>query len=493
MNPHFKVLYSNDLTHILACASPYHRPGAGFAPEMLLASVDEIAGTGVDAHFLQPGFGWVPLWQSRVLPPSRHWEWIKRTWPETPSESMLQYVLDGGDIVADFIRHCRAKNMAPFISLRMNDTHHLDKYANAIAWPINFCEFYHLHPEYRLETESNSWRDRGQNWAIPAVREYKFNFIRELCANYELDGLELDFMRAPYLFRVYETSTPERIEILTGFIAQVRRELDASAAPGHHRYLCLRLPGHRNLFDALGIDLKRLSAAGVDMFNFSSGYYTELNSELSEFRAQAPDAAMYVEMTHCSAVGRAVEKSDGDTFEFHKTTPEQFYRVAAQAYDAGFDGVSLFNYVYYRAHGSALKKGISSEPPFELIKNFRDPQFLSAHRNYCFIGSHWEDDGPLPKSMMMLGKYAKFSLPGFPDCDRDGILDIQIDNPAAGDWEGWFNDRPIHRIASDSQTVLRWHVPSALFQANANRLEFRSKDIESSVIDYITLTTRGKS
>ena len=53
--PPYRVLYSNDTTNILSCISPYHRKGEPFRKEMLEASVDEVAGKGVDAHFLQPG------------------------------------------------------------------------------------------------------------------------------------------------------------------------------------------------------------------------------------------------------------------------------------------------------------------------------------------------------------------------------------------------------------------------------------------------------
>jgi hypothetical protein len=57
--PSFQLLYSNDLTNITSCVSPWHRRGEPFRPEMLEASVDEVADRGVDVHLLQPGLGWV--------------------------------------------------------------------------------------------------------------------------------------------------------------------------------------------------------------------------------------------------------------------------------------------------------------------------------------------------------------------------------------------------------------------------------------------------
>ena len=72
----FKTLYSNDTTNITTCVSPYHKKGEPFQPEMLEATVDEVAGTGVEVQMLQPGLGWTPLWKSKVYPAEEHYRWI---------------------------------------------------------------------------------------------------------------------------------------------------------------------------------------------------------------------------------------------------------------------------------------------------------------------------------------------------------------------------------------------------------------------------------
>ena len=102
MKAPFKILYSNDLTHIGYCISLYHQRGETFTKAMLDASVDETAGTGVDVHMLQPGFGWVPMWQSKILSPKKHWAWLQKTYHAQVPNHYLQYLLEGGDIVGDF-------------------------------------------------------------------------------------------------------------------------------------------------------------------------------------------------------------------------------------------------------------------------------------------------------------------------------------------------------------------------------------------------------
>ena len=206
-----KVLFSNDLTNILHCDSPFNRRGDfHFTPEKLESSVAETADTGIDVHLLQPAFGWFPLWKSRFLPIDKHVAWLRETYGEVPAETDVQkwvyelsrYQLEDGDIVGEFIRHCRKYGQQAFISMRMNDSHH---------GAFSPCEFYHQHPEYRINCESNSWADRCHNWMIPGVRDFKFKLYCDLFDNYDFDGFELDFMRYGRLYNEYETTEDERM------------------------------------------------------------------------------------------------------------------------------------------------------------------------------------------------------------------------------------------------------------------------------------------
>jgi hypothetical protein len=195
----FRILYSNDTTNITSCVSPFHLAREPFRKGMLEATVDEVTGL-VDAHFLQPGLGMVPMWPSKVLPLDEHYAWIQERYGQKP-DSFGRFVLDGGDVVQVFIDRCRHRHQAAFISIRMNDAHHKeftdpkpgDKPGASIGMSVT--RFYAEHPEYRLKPGSLRGADLVQNWSEPEVREQKLSLIRELCENYDLDGLELDFLR----------------------------------------------------------------------------------------------------------------------------------------------------------------------------------------------------------------------------------------------------------------------------------------------------------
>jgi hypothetical protein len=436
--PPFRVLYSNDTTNILTCTSPWHKKGEPFRPRMLEATVDEVAGTGVDAHLLQPGLGWVPWWQSKVYPPAEHCRWLKETYGLEP-DSFTRYVAGGGDLVQLFIARCCQRGQASFISLRLNDGHHKewapykrgDKIGSGASQGL--CKFYCEHPDYRIGPDWNDWMQRVQNWAIPEVRAYKFALIRELCENYDLDGFELDFMRNYSFFQLDKTTREQRCAIMTDFVRDVRALLDRTARGGRRRWLCARVPCFQAVHDALGLDLAALSAAGLDMVNVSASYFTFQQSDFATLRKQAPQSAFYVELCHSIWNGPKI-RVGYDGFLFRRATPEQIQTAAHLAYARGADGVSAFNFVYYREHGGA-ERGPFQEPPFGVFQKLRDRAWLARQPQHYFLSSGWGN--PFVKTKVLPRKLKAGQATTF-------ALDLA---PPAG---GWQHDGRLRIQAQDS-------------------------------------------
>ena len=157
----FKLLYNNDCTNILSCASPFHARGERFHPRMIEASVDEIAGAGVDASLLSPDLGWVPWWPSKVYPD--HYQWYEKQRGKPLQQGSFEYfVRHGGDVVQIFVDRCLHHQIAPFITYRLNDSHFCGLKGLEGFRP----RFYVEHPEYQL------WPGRTHNWIFPQVRQY---------------------------------------------------------------------------------------------------------------------------------------------------------------------------------------------------------------------------------------------------------------------------------------------------------------------------------
>ncbi len=507
--PPFHVLYSNDTTNITSCVSPWHKKGEPFRPKMLEATVDEAAGT--DVHLLQPGLCWVPWWKSAVYPAEEHYCWIKERYGLEP-DSFGRYLLEGGDIVKVFIDRCRLRGQTPFISLRLNDGHHKewvdakrgDKIGGGASQGIT--RFYYEHPEYRIGPDLKNWNLRVHNWAIPEVRAHKFSFIRELCEDYDIDGLELDFMRHCSLFQPDRTTGEQRCGIMTGFVREVRDVLNRTAKAGRHRWLCVRIPCYLAAHGPLGIDLTGFADAGVEMFNLSPYYVFEQQTDSAAIKRLLPGLAVYAEMTHTTRVGPKVSGTSGyDDFSFRRTTDEQFYTTAHLAYARGLDGVSFFNFVYYREHGTPLR-GPFNEPPFHVIRRVGDSAWLAKQPQHYFI-TRAHDNPPVPNRQMgnkkprivKAGAVTDFTLDMAPPVTgwrKGGILRLEANvsvekNRLAAKLNGLLLDpvqdvcepykTPYTQLLGTTKTLKAWSVPAAVLRDGKNRIELMLECGGSSV------------
>lgn len=390
--PPYRLLYNNDTTNTAGVISPWHQEGEPFREEMLVASIEEIAGKGVDACMLSPGTGWVPWWQGEMA--RAHYAWWKE-WTGLEPTGYDRYVCEGGDMVQVLVEVCRRNNMAAFVSLRLNDVHMMEYFGEKNQKSHLCCRFYTEHPEYMIDPNhkhvAGYYKNRGMDWRFPEVADYKLQLIQELCANCDLDGIELDFLRDDTLFADEPTPagpvTPieKRIEIATDFVSKVRRELDAHAPPGKTRHLCVRIPSEVTTHPRIGLDAGKLARAGVDMFNLSGWYHTIPRFDIAEVRSAAPGAAIYVEMTHSTAGHRYfVQDGNYGTAGDPRTSDHQFYTTAHLALRRGADGISLFNFAYYRmGHRADIPV---CEPPFHVLPRLTDAAWLAQKPQYYMLG-----------------------------------------------------------------------------------------------------------
>jgi hypothetical protein len=99
-----------------------------------------------------------------------------------------------------------------------------------------------------------------------------------------------------------------------------------------------------------------------------------------------PDKAVYIEMTHTSATGTMLPGIAG-VAPFRRTTAEQFYAAAHLAYARGAQGISLFNFPYYRETSAAL--GPNAEPPYQIIPKLANPDLLAKMPQDYMLFSGW--------------------------------------------------------------------------------------------------------
>lgn len=358
----YKALWNDDTTNI-----PKWTPGEVFKDDQLRGAIDSVADKGIDAYMLSPGLGWIPWWKSQVYPD--HYQWRLEKFGVQP-DCFGKYLMAGGDLVRTLIDHCKKRNLASFVSYRLNDNHYQEK-RNSL-W---VSRFYEEHPEYLLNPghyeKTGYSKERGQNWAIAAVRGYKLALIRELCENYDFDGLELDFLRDDTLFRQNETTEDQRVGWITEFVGAVRTALDNGPNKNRRRHLCVRIPCEIAKHGRSGIRVEALAKAGVDMFNLSNWYHTAQRTDLAQVRRLVPEAAVYLEMHYVTANKMA---SGYNANAFPKTSNEQFYTTAHLAYARGADGVSFFNMQY-------------NKRSYQVLPRMTQRAWLAEQPQYYFLGN----------------------------------------------------------------------------------------------------------
>ncbi len=135
---------------------------------------------------------------------------------------------EGKDSLEIMIDTCHARGLEIFYSNRMNDCH--DAYFDGMAYYIRKD-----HPEWCMGIKEEGRKFPYPNprsmWSawdfeIPEVRELTVEAMREVCRTYDIDGIELDFMRGLLYFRPgFELRPVEQkhIDLMADMVRKIRR------------------------------------------------------------------------------------------------------------------------------------------------------------------------------------------------------------------------------------------------------------------------------
>jgi hypothetical protein len=244
------------------------------------------------------------------------------------------YALDaqGVDYPARMAERCRLRGVSPWISLRMNDVHINDNLAHPFHGPMWRDERY-------FRSGAADYFARGLDYAHPEVRDMYRDLVVENLQRYDIDGLELDFMREPYLFR--PGAEQEGAVILREWLRGIRRLVhDASVRRGHPIALAVRVPSRIEVAQSWGLDAVQWAKEGlVDLVVATPRWATlEYDMPLDEW-AQA-------------LAGTGVTLAGGLEI-LHRPSPgapavslsaEQAVGAASAVLTPGADVVYLFNY-----------------------------------------------------------------------------------------------------------------------------------------------------
>ena len=277
-----------------------------------------------------------------------------------------QFIKKGLDLYEIFFDECRACGISPWLSVRPNDTHdNLDPTGG-----LHQCDYTHT---ARREGRSRcthrdvtGYFDNCLDFGVPAVRERFLAYVKEQILRYDADGVEIDFMREPFLFRPgYEE---EGRAILRDMMREIRSYTRMAAEKhGHPVLLSVRTLRDPESDFYAGIDSPTLAREGiVDAVTVSPRWETsDSDIPLSHWRAVLPKQtrlSLAAEMNYRSA-----------TKELVFTSPELMRGLACYAHAAGADDFYMFNYSYLAPPtGEGFPTVPEAEPYLALLKEVGD-------------------------------------------------------------------------------------------------------------------------
>ena len=232
------------------------------------------------------------------------------------------------DVFAKWIDKCRQVGIRPWLSLRMDDRH---------GW---LDETYNLRGDLFYLARDNGWMigdEYGEfhyclDYKVPEVRQIMLDYTREQLLRYDVDGIELDFMRELYCFDYLHEDTDEIVSIMNDYIRETAKIVEeAEAKWGHDILLSARLMRDIDQCREWGFDPETWSREGlVDGITVAQWWFDDNAMPIADWKARCPDVDIW------ACVDRNVYARD--------CTPEVVRGFAAQYLTAGADGMYLFNW-----------------------------------------------------------------------------------------------------------------------------------------------------
>lgn len=335
--------------------------GGKTTAELLRRRVDFIAENGVDALAMcvcEPDLTYFPSdageWigsLDRITQPTSGQRWNVAHNLRTLEES-------GKNPIAVIADQCRRRGIAILAGVRMNDSHHIrGGYVHAGLASRFFLE----HQEWTIRDD----RDRlvgNMDYAVPEVREHRLAILREVVNRFEVDGLELNFMRHPRLFQ--PGTEQQNAPIMIRFVAEIRRLLDAARGPDS--LLGARLPGTLAKCVAAGIDVGALVREARLDYLCPMENMPDANLPVEEFVALTAG-------TDCRVFVGVHPNLPGHRDRATLMTIERFRGLTHNYFAYGAQGVSPFNFMLCQIGTWHQQRHAGS---WQMIREVHDPAAL---------------------------------------------------------------------------------------------------------------------
>ena len=263
------------------------------------------------------------------------------------------------DLGVDFheraLARCRHHGMGAWMTIRLNDVHDCMEVDSPLL--STFYKEQRAAKLLRNTYRDTSWSDRSLDWERPEVQEHYFKLVVEQLERFDMDGLELDWMRFGYHFRPGRELVGGRV--ITEWMRRVRAEcVAAGERRGRPVKLGVRVPSRPETARKLGMDGVAWAQEGLVDLVAPSPFWSTCEFDIPMQELVGSLEIRYQPIPNGSA---------------KMMTPELAAGAALSVLHGGADQVYLFNY-FPSMHG--LTDSWGAETIDRVFQAMSDPSAL---------------------------------------------------------------------------------------------------------------------
>jgi len=312
--------------------------------------------------------------------------------PLNYSGALIEQGRDCLELIIDF---CRKNGIEAFWSQRMNDIH--DNW-----YPVFYSKYKKEHPELLLFRPEDIGKPMqglvephmnatAVDYGKQEIRDQQYEIIRDVCQRYDVDGIELDFMRQPIFFRPTMEGRPvaqEQIDIMTDFLARVRAMTEqAGKDRGKPILIAVCVPNLPDVARNIGLDVEEWLKKDLIDIVIASLEHTCFTGSLGPMvkMKERYDVPVYARLSgSCGSIDR-------------------WAGAVTNAWRAGVDGIQTFN--IFNPHWEGWR--ILGDPA---VVAGMDKTFALDNKNHRTWDHVIEREGRLPAELSE-GKSLALNLP----------------------------------------------------------------------------------
>jgi hypothetical protein len=247
---------------------------------------------------------------------------------------------EGTDPLQANVEFARKNGLEIFWSNRMNDTHDA---AHSKDQPFYlWTKFKENNPQFlfgEIGERLPNGRWSSVDFAHKEIRDLCVQFYKEVCENYDVDGVELDFLRHFEIFKSVgrgEIASQEQLDMLTDMVAQIRKVTeDAGMKRGNPILVLTRIPTSPEYAKKAGVDIVRWIDEGLVDIVVGSCYFRLDFWENFAKLGNHKNVKIYAGLS---------ESRVREEHPFLKRQQNSVFRArAAAAWEAGLNGMYSFN------------------------------------------------------------------------------------------------------------------------------------------------------